>query len=140
MDIPGLSDQSPQPASAAFRANRNDPIDWFSLRIVRDPPNTTNWELPYGISQPNSNRGHQDLYPLPEAATQKYLNLYFTYFHHRWPIIHSPSFDETSHPSVVVSSMRMIGAWISGTQDSRWLATAMHERLMAHVIPQLVYP
>jgi hypothetical protein len=138
VELPVLSDHIPQLVSRELRTNRHNPIDWASMRIERDPPNVPNGGLPFEASPSNSRAHPKELYPLPEAASQKYLGFYSTYFHHRWTIVHVPSVDVEHHPSVVVSSMRMIGAWISGTQDAKWLAIAMHERLMAHLVPQLV--
>jgi hypothetical protein len=138
VELPVLSDHIPQLVSTALRTNRHSPIDWASMTIEKDPPNVPNRRLPFEASPLNSGVHLKEMYPLPEAASQKYLGLYSTYFHHRWTIVHVPSVDGEQRHSIVVSSMRMIGAWISGSHDAKWLAVAMHERLMAHLVPQLV--
>jgi hypothetical protein len=137
-DLPGLADRIPPSEPAVLRIDRDGPVDWLSMTIQRNPPNAPDGELTGEGSEPKSINRHKDLYPLTEAASRKYLHFYFTYFHHRWTVIHTPSLIVRPNFSVVVSSTRMIGAWISGTQDARWLAISMHERLMAHIIPQLV--
>lgn len=138
LDLPNLSDTIHLPPSAAVRVDRDNPIDWMAMRIVRDSPSATTRPLTGETCQNNSIPLYKDFYPLPEAVSQKYLNSYYAHFHHRWTIIHSPSLEAKAHASLVLSSMKMIGAWISGAQDAKWLAIAIHERLMAHVIPQLV--
>lgn len=138
LDLPGLPGSIPRPTSAALRIDRDGPVDWFAMRVERDSPNPTNRELIVEASQSNFILSHRDIYPLPKAAGQKYLEHFYAYFHHRWTIIHSPSLELKSHFSLLLSCMKMIGAWISGAQDAKWLAVAMHERLTAHVIPQLV--
>lgn len=141
LDLPGLSDPMPRVAPRGLRADSNGAIDWFSnLIIERDPSSATNREPLAEVSESNFIPIHKDLYPLPKATSQKYLDSYYAHFHHRWTIIHTPSMDMKHHPSLVLSCMKMIGAWISGTQDAKWLAVAMHERLTAHVIPPLVWP
>ena len=138
LDLPGLSGPMPRFASGAVRADLGGPVDWFSMRIERDSSNDTNRELIVRASQTNFIPIYRDLYPLPDAASQNYLKIYYAHFHHRWTIVHSPSLELKSHVSLVLSSMKMMGAWLSGTQEAKWLATAMHERLISHVLPQFV--
>ena len=140
LDLPGLSGTMPRPPSAAVRADFDGSVDWFSMRIERDSPTHMNGERIVQVSRTNFTPIHKDLYPLPKAAVQKYLDFYYTRFHHRWTIIHSPSLEIKSHMSLILSSMKMIGAWLSGAQDAKWLAIAMHERLMSHILPQFVWP
>lgn len=140
-EFPGIiPTPAPPPPSAAFQGKTNGLIDWSSLRIQKDQPDPMHVEPKPRVSQPNSASGDENLCPQPEGSTQKYLDAYFAYFHHRWTIIHAPTFDDKTHPPVVLSSMCMIGAWLSGAQDSRELAAAMHDRLVAHIIPRLVCP
>lgn len=106
----------------------------MALRIERDSPRGLTAEA----SKNSAIYLQEDLCPVPEAAGLKYLNSYHAYFHHRWTIIHSPSLEIKTHVSLVLSSMKMIGAWISGAQDEKSLAIDMHERLTAHMIPHLV--
>lgn len=140
LGLPDLSGTMPRPASAALRVDRDGPVDWFSMRIERDSSNAKNRELTVEASQSNFFPSCNDFFPLPEATGQKYLDYFYACFHHRWTITHQPSLEMKSHVSLISSSMKMIGAWISGAQDAKWLAVAMHERLTAHVIPQLVWP
>jgi hypothetical protein len=132
----------PRLAPPGLRADRDGAVNWFSMTIERDPSNesATNREPVVEVSEYNSTPKHKDFYPLPKAAGQKYLDFYYAHFHHRWTIIHPPSAETKPHASLILSCMKMIGAWISGTQDAKWLAVAMHEHLTAHAIPQLVWP
>lgn len=138
LDLPSLSGILPRPVSAALRADLDGPVDWSTMRIERDSSNDANRELIVQASQTNFVPIPRDLYPLPKAASQKYLEAYYAHFHHRWTIVHSPSLEMKSHASLILSSMKMIGAWLSGNQEAKWLAVAMHERLMSHVLPRFV--
>lgn len=138
LDLPGLSGTLPRPVSAALRADLDGPIDWSTMRIERDSSNDANRELIVQASQTNFVPIPRDLYPLPKAASRKYLEAYYAHFHHRWTIVHSPSLEMKSHTSLILSSMKMIGAWLSGNQEAKWLAVAMHERLMSHVLPRFL--
>lgn len=64
--------------------------------------------------------------------------LYFKHFHHRWPILHAPTFDEDSDPFVITASVSMIGAWLEGSKESKDLALTIHDRLMNHALQKLV--
>lgn len=64
--------------------------------------------------------------------------LYFKHFHHRWPIIHAPNFNEETDPFVVTASVSMIGAWLEGSEESRDLALTIHDRLTIHLLQKMV--
>ena len=65
-------------------------------------------------------------------------NLYSTQFHHRWTILHAPSFDEEDEPVVLTSSLKMIVSWLEASHESREIALAIHDRLMDHLFSLLV--
>jgi len=96
-------------------------FDWFSIQIRPEtdfPPNT-----PHTPADP---------------ASIKYLEIYFSAFHHRWPIIHRPSFEQENEQTLVVSSVKMIGAWLLGCPESRAFAVTWHNALMEQLVPRLV--
>jgi hypothetical protein len=74
----------------------------------------------------------------PDDATDDYMKLYFTHFHHRWPIIHRPEYDGHTNKLVFLYSIFMIGGWLSGTTESKKYALAMHDYLMLHISTLLV--
>jgi hypothetical protein len=75
---------------------------------------------------------------IPKSFSSLHLKLYFTHFHHHWPILHASMFDENDDPYVLTASVSMIGAWLEGTTESRKVATTLHDRLMNHVLQRLV--
>jgi hypothetical protein len=77
---------------------------------------------------------------LPKSFSSLHATLYFTHFHHHWPILHASMFDENGDPFVLTASVSMIGAWLEGTTESRKLAITLHDRLMNHVLQRLVEP
>jgi hypothetical protein len=107
------------PAPLSLIAN-STLLDWVSAIQIRRDPEMGLDDLP---SDPN---------------TEAYLEAYFTSFHPCWPLIHRPSFDEDCRSSPIFLSVKMIGAWLLGTSESRNLAVATHNVLMDHITPQLV--
>ncbi|KAL4748761.1 hypothetical protein BDW72DRAFT_205371 [Aspergillus terricola var. indicus] len=60
---------------------------------------------------------------------QSYLTLYFTLFHPCWPFIHRGSFRQSRENPLLVQSMVAIGLWLSGEQNAREKAIALHDFL-----------
>ncbi|KAL4735389.1 hypothetical protein BDV11DRAFT_212008 [Aspergillus similis] len=60
---------------------------------------------------------------------KKYLTLYFKLFHPRWPFIHRGSFRQSRENPLLVQSMVVIGLWLSGEQNVREKAIALHDFL-----------
>lgn len=75
-----------------------------------------------------------------DDATDRYTDLYFTHFHHRWPVVHRPAYNSTNQGLVLRSSLFMIGGWLSGTPEGREYALRMHEYLVMNVMNVLVSP
>jgi hypothetical protein len=96
-------------------------IDWMSTRIQSDS------------ACASSTREEQ-----PDSPARRYLDSFFDNFHHRWGLIHRPSFEENRNETPLIAAMRMIGAWLYGTQESRDYALAVHERLLENNITRLV--
>ncbi|OWP05309.1 hypothetical protein B2J93_8051 [Marssonina coronariae] len=67
-------------------------VDWSAVKIVPDKSSDEN-------------------VPRPDPAFARYVDAYFTHFHHHWTVIHRPTFNEEEN-TLVVSSARMIGAWL----------------------------
>jgi hypothetical protein len=70
-------------------------VDWSAIQIRRDTP-SDNIES-----------------PPPDPTSARYLEAYFNHFHHRWNLIHRPSFEQ-EEDTLVMSSAKMIGAWLVG--------------------------
>lgn len=77
-------------------------VDWSTVKVLPD--------------QESNGTGK------PDATSAEYLDIYFTYFHHRWPIVHRPSFEAEGENTLVVSSAKMIGAWLLGSFESKAFA------------------
>lgn len=119
--------------AAAFARNKG-PIDWSAARIQNDLPH----EAALDASKRVDHMETENWPVLPELETRKYLGLYFTHFHHRWPILHAPTFEaETAHP-VLLSCVAMIGTCIHGTSDSKELAMSLHTRVVDWIFSRLV--
>jgi hypothetical protein len=73
-----------------------------------------------------------------DTPERRYLKLFFENFHHRWGLIHRPSFAEEGNETPLIAAMRMIGAWLSGSPESREHAVNVHERLLENNITRLV--
>ena len=122
---------------AVFNRSKG-PIDWSAVRIQND--------LPSASVTDDSSRGeysvseNENWLALSESETKKYLDLYFTHFHHRWPIIHAPTFESENVPPVLLSCMTMIGACIHGTSESKEIAMNFHTRVIDWIFPRLVGP
>ncbi|KAH7388956.1 hypothetical protein BKA64DRAFT_645427 [Cadophora sp. MPI-SDFR-AT-0126] len=92
-------------------------VDWLSLKVLPD-------QGPKAIDN-------------PDPISAEYLDIYFTYFHHRWPIVHRPSFEAEGENTLVVSSAKMIGAWLLGSYESKAFAITWHEALVEQLLPRL---
>lgn len=123
--------------AAALNRNRG-PIDWTSAKVRNDlPPRPEFCDAPYGENQSPSN----GIWPaLAKSETSKFMKLYFSHFHHRWPVLHAPTFEEETAPPVLLSCVAMIGAFIHATNESMELAIDLQNRVFDHIIPRLVCP
>lgn len=74
----------------------------------------------------------------PDPRFEKFLDLYYTHFHHRWPIVHRPSVEDESAKNIILSSMAMIGAWIEGSLEAKLQAIHAHDGFMQHITSHLV--
>jgi hypothetical protein len=93
-------------------------------------------ELQQGLQQnPSRNSSHptvlqrsqtQSENPGLSEKQQNYLALYFKLFHPRWPFIHRGSFRQSHENPLLVQSMVVIGLWLSGEQNTREKAIALH--------------
>jgi hypothetical protein len=122
----------------AAALNRNmGPIDWTAARVRSDtPPSPGFSNAPYGEDRSTSNGN--DWPALPEADTVKFTKLYFAHFHHRWPVLHAPGFEDETAPPVLLSCVIMIGAFIHGTSESKELAMNFQSRVLDYIFLQLV--
>lgn len=123
---------------SAVLSKSNGPIDWSAVRIQNDQPSASVTDDSSGGEYSVSE--NENWPALPESETKKYLDLYFTHFHHRWPIIHAPTFESENAPQVLLSCVIMIGACIHGTSDSKEVAMNLHTRVIDWIFPRLVGP
>ncbi|KAL2824246.1 hypothetical protein BDW59DRAFT_180324 [Aspergillus cavernicola] len=65
----------------------------------------------------------------PELDIQYHVDIYFSHFHHQWPIIHRVS-SKPNQPQILLLTMAMIGLWVTGEKASRSRAEKMHEKLL----------
>ncbi|RDL40952.1 uncharacterized protein BP5553_00931 [Venustampulla echinocandica] len=105
-------------------------IDWSSLSIQKDNANDTESLFP-------GTRSDLEVDSMtPRAAdeqTEKYHAIYFTHFHHRWPVIHRPPYDRRPCDPVLKLSINMVGAWIDNSQESKSYALATHNYLISYI-------
>ncbi|KAH6664465.1 hypothetical protein B0J14DRAFT_493611 [Halenospora varia] len=99
-------------------------VNWSALRIQKD--RQSNGEMP--SEQPPAMSGDAD-----DNYLETVFKAYFGHFHHRWPIVHRPAYEDQKFSLVLISSMKMIGAWFLLDQRSHDNAFAMHEYLMLHI-------
>ncbi|KAI9649185.1 hypothetical protein NHQ30_001753 [Ciborinia camelliae] len=122
--------RTPNPSSLGL-------VDWSNLRIQQDTPQAQ--EEPKNTLLPVSKLDH--LCSLTKQTVDRYRALYFTHFHDRWPIIHSPSYEgDEEAPELLLPSILMIGGWIDGTVSSRDWALEVHHNLVEHILPRLCQP
>ncbi|KAF7865235.1 hypothetical protein EAF04_006212 [Stromatinia cepivora] len=109
-------------------------VDWSNLRIQQDAPQTGEacQNPPLPISNPDY------LCSVTKETGERYRTIYFAHFHDRWPIVHSPSYEDTEEvPKLLLPSILMIGAWIDGTPSSRYWALKVHHNLVKRILPRL---
>jgi hypothetical protein len=93
------------------------------------PPSMGHWGYPPGNTPVRS---------IPKSVTKERYELYLDNFHHRWPIIHIPSFEKGDDPYVLTASVEMIGAWLHGSSESKIVALTLHDRLTNHIFQRMV--
>lgn len=109
-------------------------VDWSNFRIQPDAPQTGE---PHQNPLPPTSKPDY-LCPLTTETVERYRTLYFAHFHDRWPIIHSPSYEDIEEvPKILLPSILMIGGWIDGTPTSRYWALKVHQSLVKRIIPRL---
>jgi hypothetical protein len=121
-----------QPSSIEFapRPKTNGLLDWTAIRVIRvrsDPER-----------QGSSDVEDAESDSAADPFSALYLDLYYSYFHHRWPILHRASFDQEKCRPDVVLSKKMIGAWLTGRPEPRKYAINIHDGLVARLLPRLV--
>ncbi|CZT53103.1 uncharacterized protein RSE6_14543 [Rhynchosporium secalis] len=79
------------------------PVNWTAVKIIPDQP---------------PKPGDEPIDPV----SAKYADTYFAYFHHRCPIIHRPASEAEHENTLVASSVKMIGAWLLDSSESKSLA------------------
>ena len=118
-----VSSNSPAPLTPIPIPRSDGLIDWSATRIERN----------------NQVRDSDLLHETP--AAERYLKCYFTLFHHRWPIVHQPGYDDSAKGPVVdilISSMIMMGAWLEGTTEARRYAMTIHSKVMTQCFSDMV--
>lgn len=87
-------------------------------------------------------RLQMDVIPKPNLARNPaYMDTYFTHFHHRFPVIHRPSYEDHGKASVqplLLSSIDMIGAWLYGTVESKDFAVVVHHKMVSQCLVEIV--
>ena len=68
-----------------------------------------------------------------QEAEKAYTESYFRHFHHRWPIVHQPSYNEADHRLPLLCAISMIGAWEMGNGGSEMYAMVMQDFLTARL-------
>ena len=63
--------------------------------------------------------------------------LYFLHFHHRWTIIHRPTYNQYDL-NILTASIVLIGAWLEGSHEAKEYAISTHVTLMDDLFMKLV--
>jgi hypothetical protein len=94
--------------------------------------------LPQSMGSLGYPSGKTPVRSIPKSVTKERYELYLDNFHHRWPIIHIPSFEKEDSPYVLTASIEMIGAWLHGSCESKMEALTLHDRLTNHIFQRMV--
>ncbi len=84
--------------------------------------------------------GNTPVRSIPKSVTKEHYELYLDHFHHRWPVVHIPSFEKEDVPYLLTASVEMIGAWLQGSCESKSVALTLHDRLTNHILNRMVNP
>ncbi|KAF7595584.1 hypothetical protein BBP40_005619 [Aspergillus hancockii] len=97
----------------------------FDARVSAPPATTaptqpeTSTDLEPPLLGPNTDGSHME----------RYITLYFTHFHPRWPFLHRATFSASHEPSLLLYSVVMLGMWVTGKESCQRLALDLHKRL-----------
>jgi hypothetical protein len=78
---------------------------------------------------PAEDSGHAESLSLTDEGKDAYLDAYFERVHHHWPILHRVTAPEFPDFPTLLSAVRMVGAWVLGSPESRQYAVDTHEQL-----------
>lgn len=103
------------------------PTKGLSQRAYRDLCLWINapWVTDARLSGPS--QGHKSL--PDQSSMNSFLRLYFEKFHQLLPIIHQPTFDPNSAPTLLVLAMACIGSHYSGTSEASKFAKEVVDAL-----------
>lgn len=102
-------------------------INWMSVQVCQDPV------TPVVVAATEEAETREE-----KLNSALYAEEFFKSFHHRWALIHRPTYEMASSDTKLLASIRMIGAWLIGTADSRRFAWATHEKCISEFLPKLV--
>jgi hypothetical protein len=109
-------------------------IDWASMKVQKASEDPAKSESGFELDDPTTL-----IRPtVSEEAEKAHLDSYFRYFHHRWPIVHRPSYMSSTHLQPLLCAMNMIGALESGNGRSKMYGMVMQDYLMHRMPPLLV--
>ncbi|KAG9236530.1 hypothetical protein BJ875DRAFT_222212 [Amylocarpus encephaloides] len=107
-------------------------VDWTAMKVQIDRTKAEQQPLPESIlNTPDSSLCARPT--LPDRLEAEYLAAYLEHFHHRWPVVHRPSYEDNEMSSFLQCAMKMIGAWALGLGESKLYAVSMHRYLMSHI-------
>lgn len=74
-----------------------------------------------------------------KMGTTRLGTAYFTHFHHRWPILHSRTYDEKLFPRLAIC-VNLMDFWLEGvvTGERAEIALSIHSRMMKWLVCELV--
>jgi hypothetical protein len=123
----------PQNHSSLNQARFGDPVGWMqSARLEKCPP------LPALESHNSPLNEVGSVLQGADPLNAIYLELYFSKFHHRWPLVFRPEYDSDGQ-NLLTATVIMIGKWLYATHGSRESALEMHTKFMDQLFHTLVW-
>ena len=117
-------------------SSQTHPISDASWTLVDQPSRSTSSCPAQASASPGSSNCDQstDLRAFCDkdlTTTKKLIAEYFTEINPCWPILHAPSFNLSSSPYILLSSMLMLVSWSKGNSDHLKLAPLVFDAVIA---------
>jgi hypothetical protein len=94
------------------------------------------------VSRPRSSDASSRLQPQPSPEVKQWssgcIKAYMGRFHDRWPILHSPTFEQEVNSIGLRSTAIIIGSWVQDETADNDLIFEIHSTLVKHLLDELV--
>ncbi|KAL7619791.1 hypothetical protein AAE478_010334 [Parahypoxylon ruwenzoriense] len=134
-DSPGTSSNN---NANGVETSSRDP----SNRVHKPPqsasPSTTQQQTTFSSPESGSAVDLHTIFDRGSPTTTRLIDLFFSEIHQYWPILHAPTFERESSPTILLASMVMLASWLeSGPEHQKLASVVLDEVARAQMVRDL---